>query len=262
MISLIDGDILAFRTAAASEDTDESICILRLDHYVREVLHGSGGDSYEIFLTGGNNFRKEIYPEYKANRKDKIPPRWLQQCREYLVTNWNAKVSDGCEADDMLGYSQTEDSVICTIDKDLLMIPGRHYNFVKNEWFTQTYMGGMRFFYEQLLKGDRSDNIPGVAGLGEKKAARLLEGCETVQEMYDVCKEQYADEETMLVYGKCLWIWRKENDIWNPHQLTGEHQSNSEEEEKLNSMMQKEEEISQSLDLITPDKDGYLVHGH
>ena len=262
MKALIDGDILAFRTAATCDDTDEAICLSRLDRYVREVLHGSCSDSYVIYLTGSNNFRKEIFPEYKANRKDKVPPIWLQQCREYLVTEWNAIVSDGCEADDLLGINQTDDSVICSIDKDLLMIPGKHYNFVKNEWFDQNYFQGMKHFYTQLLMGDRSDGIPGVAGLGKVKAARLLEGCETVEEMFTVCKEQYNDDMgTLLMYGKCLWIWRKENDIWNPNLLTGEHQSNSEEEEKSDCTTQREVEISLSMELTVQENDGLSING-
>lgn len=255
--ALIDGDISAFRCAAASEDADEEICILRLDKQIRDILYSISADSYEIFLTGSNNFRREVYPEYKANRKDKPLPKWLNLCREYLVTNWNAKVTDGCEADDMLGVRQTEDTVIVSIDKDLLQIKGRHFNFVKMEEFFQTEFGGLKHFYEQLLKGDRSDNVPGVAGIGEKKASRLLEGCETEQEMFDICRSIYNDDELMSVYGKCLWIWREEGGIWDMSKLTGDSQPNCEEAEPSGSTTPRQEETSQSLGLTTLETDGF-----
>lgn len=243
MQALLDGDICAFRCAAASEDTDQEICILRLDRMIQEILYITQADTHQVFLSGSGNFRYDIYPEYKANRKDKEKPQHLQACRDYLVEHWNAVLSSGCEADDLLGIEQDKDTVICSIDKDLLQIPGKHFNFVKQEFTEQTYFEGIRFFYHQLLKGDRSDNIPGVAGLGEVKARKLLEFCDTEQEMFDICREKYGDDDTMLMYGKCLWIWRKEHDIWDPSKLlTGEHQSNLEEEEMLHSTTQKQEE--------------------
>ncbi len=269
MKALLDGDICAYRTAAASEEADENICILRLDRNIREILHVTQADTYEIFLSGEDNFRYEIFPDYKANRKDVVKPKWLQQCREYLVTEWKAKLAHGCEADDMLGIAQDKreehplNTVIASIDKDLLMIPGLHYNFVKNEWYQIYYFEGLKKFYDQLLKGDRSDGIPGVPGIGEVKARKMLEGCTTEQEMFDICRAAYNNDELMLTYGKCLWILREENGIWNPqHLLTGQSQSSSEAEEPSGSTTPKEEAINLSLDLITPDKDGYLVHGH
>jgi len=273
MKSLIDGDICAYRTAAASEETDETICLLRLDRMIREILHVTGSDTYEIFLSGEDNFRYKIFPEYKANRKDTVKPKWLQACREYLATEWKARFAHGCEADDLMGIEQLrygpaqmsayQPTIICSIDKDLLMIPGQHYNFVKNEWYEVTYFEGLKRFYEQLLKGDRSDGIPGVAGIGEKKAARMLEGCETEQEMFDICRQAYQDDDLMIMYGKCLWIQRKEGEIWNPTTLlTGRFQSNYEAEEPSGSTTPREEETIQLLDPTTPDRDGYLVHGH
>lgn len=259
--ALIDGDISAYRCAAVSEDTDEEICILRLDKQIRDILYSTDASHYKIFLTGSNNFRKVVYPEYKANRKDKPLPKWLNACREYLVTTWQATVSDGCEADDLLGANQTEDTVIVSIDKDLLQIPGRHFNFVKMEEFFQTPMGGIRHFYEQLLKGDRSDNVPGVDGIGEKKAARFLEGCETEQEMFDICRSIYNNDELMSTYGKCLWIWRKEGDIWDMERLTGSFQSNSEAVEPSGSSTPMEETGIQLSESIIPENAGFQQLG-
>ncbi len=259
--ALIDGDISAYRCAAVSEDTDEEICILRLDKQIRDILYSTDASHYKIYLTGSNNFRKVVYPEYKANRKDKPLPKWLNACREYLVTQWQATVSDGCEADDLLGANQTEDTIIVSIDKDLLQIPGRHFNFVKMEEFFQTPMGGIRHFYEQLLKGDRSDNVPGVDKIGEKKAARYLEGCETEQEMFDVCRSIYNDDSLMEQYGKCLWIWRHEGDIWDMSKLIGDSQLNSEAGEPSGSTTPREVVTTQCMGPTTPETDGFPLVG-
>jgi 5'-3' exonuclease len=264
MKALLDGDICAYRTAAASEETELEYCLLRLDRMVREILHVTQADTYEIFLSGEGNFRYDIFPEYKANRKDTVRPKWLQPCREYLVTEWKAKLAHGCEADDLMAIEQrgTKETVICTIDKDLLQVPGLHYNFVKNEWYEIYPFGGLKKFYTQLIMGDRSDGIPGIAGLGPVKAGKMLEGCETEQEMFDVCREAYDNDALMIMYGQCLWIQREEGKIWDPTSLlTGQSQSSSEAEEPSGSTTPREEEIIQSLDLITPDKDGYLAHG-
>jgi len=265
MISLIDGDICAYRTAAASEEADLEICLLRLDRMVREIIHVTEADEYRIFLSGEENFRYKLYPEYKANRKDIVRPKWLQNCREFLVTNWNAELADNCEADDMLGLNQDyydNTTIICSIDKDLLQIPGRHYNFVKDEWYEISLKGGLYSFYTQLLTGDRSDNIPGVKGLGPKKAALLLEGCESELEMFNVCREQYKDDYLLEIYGKCLWIQQKGKQ-WEFDLLIGKIQLDSEEEIQFNSTssIQTSKQIGQSTEPISTTTSGMQDSG-
>lgn len=249
--ALLDGDIVAYRCAAASEDTDLEIANLRADKLMRDILFLTEANDYKVFLTGRNNFRKEIYPEYKANRKDKTKPRHLQDIREFLIHQWMAVVTEGCEADDLLGCNQTEDTIICSIDKDLLQVPGRHFNWVKSEFYEQTEHGGLRMFYYQLLQGDRGDNVPGLSGIGPKKAERYLEGITDEQELFDTCLGLYKNDlDTMLRNGKLLWIWRHLGDIWNPEKLIGQNQLKQEEEVTLDSMMRKEEENTKSMEPI------------
>ena len=144
--AIIDGDIVAYRCAAASEDTDLEICCLRADKLMQDIIFLCEASDYKCYLTGQDNFRKKIYPEYKANRKDKPKPKWLQETREFLIHQWFAQVSLGCEADDLLGVNQTDKTIICSIDKDLLQIPGRHFNWVKSEFFDQSEFGGIKHF--------------------------------------------------------------------------------------------------------------------
>ena len=214
MKALIDADIVAYRVACTLEDDDaEDFVYARAEDLIDNILVNTEATEYRLFLSGKNNFRYTIYPEYKAHRP-KEKPFWLEKCRQYLIATFNAEVVDGQEADDALGIAQTEDTIICSIDKDLLMIPGRHYNFVKDEFQEVTNDSGMRHFYMQCLTGDRSDNIKGIEQIGPKKAEKILAGCVTEQELFNAVREAYSNDEEFLMNGRVLWIRRKENEDW------------------------------------------------
>lgn len=214
MKALIDADIVAYRVACTlQEDDAEDFVYARTEDLVDQILVNTEATEYRLFLTGKNNFRYSIYPEYKAHRPTE-KPFWLEKCREYLIATFNAEVINGQEADDALGINQTEDTIICSIDKDLLMIPGQHYNFVKDEFITVTPESGIRHFYMQCLTGDRSDNIKGIEKIGPKKAEKILAGCVTEQEMFNAVRDAYSNDEEFLMNGRVLWIRRKENEDW------------------------------------------------
>jgi DNA polymerase-1 len=206
LIALIDSDIVAYRCAASSEAEPEEIALLRTEGMMKEILEGS--TSFVCYLTGPNNFRYKINPEYKANRKDKPKPIHLPICREYLIDQYNAVVTDGYEADDALGMAQTNDSVIFSIDKDLLMIPGCHFNFVTKTYKEVDELEGLKAFYRSMLIGDTSDNIRGVDGIGKVKAGRLIDPCTTESQMFDIVYKLYNDEVRFLMNADCLYIWR------------------------------------------------------
>lgn len=214
MKALLDADIYAFRAAASSENEDVWIACARVDEMVNQTLNTLETEDYELYLTGKGNFRYQVYPEYKANRKGKPRPKWEQAVKAYLVDQWEAKTINGMEADDALGINQDPTgTIICSIDKDLNQIAGWHYNFVKKEMYNLHPDQGDNFFFSQLLIGDPVDNIKGVAGIGQKKAEGLLFG-KTVQEMYEIIKDLYSCEEELDMNAQCLYIWRKENDNW------------------------------------------------
>lgn len=216
MIALIDADIVCFRSAAASEHDSFNVACLRADDMMRRILINCGSDQYRAFLSGGNNFRYTIDPSYKANRKDKVDPRWREDLKEFLVLEWGAEVTDGIEADDALGIYQTDETIICSIDKDLLQIPGKHYNFVKEEFTEVSELKGLQWFYQQMLIGDTSDNIVGVRGIGKVKAEKLITPLKEEKEMYFIVRSLYKDDTRFLNNGKLLHIHRKEGDIWQP----------------------------------------------
>lgn len=133
-------------------------------------------DQYVLYLTGSNNFRRQITPEYKANRAQTMRPYHFQAAREWLIQQAGAVVTDGYEADDAIGmaYRRLGNDVVISLDKDLRAIPGRHYNWVKDVTEIITEQEAAANFFRQFLIGDTADNIQGIKGIGPKKAAQLL----------------------------------------------------------------------------------------
>jgi hypothetical protein len=224
--ALIDGDIVNYRCAAVTENDDVNIACWQAGEMIQRIIHETNSLAYTVFLSGSSNFRYDIYPEYKANRKDAPRPKHWAAIREYLCTYHNARVTDGHEADDAMGIHQclsNGDTIICSIDKDMLMIPGMHYNFVKQELRMVSPLEGMRHFYKQLILGDKTDNIFGYDGKARDKVPNFLKPAmaaldEMTDEfdMYDFVKDMYDDEDRFHMNAQCLWIWRKEEDIWCP----------------------------------------------
>lgn len=214
-VALIDTDIVAYRCAAASENEPIDIAILRADKLMQDIIEETESDSYVAYLSGDTNFRKEIYPLYKANRKDVVKPKHLESVARFLEEEWNAITTNGYEADDALGINQTEETIVCSIDKDLLQVPGRHYNFVKKEIYEIDEFEGLRSFYRSVLVGDIADNIVGVKGIGKVKAAKLIDCLYDEKDMYNTCCQLYQDPDRLEINLDCLWIWRNHNERWS-----------------------------------------------
>ena len=224
MKALLDADIIAYRVAAASENDDVALAKSRVTELVTNVVYFEANcDEFDGFLTGSNNFRKEIatIKPYKGNRTQP-KPKHLQALRDHLV-KMGCVVVDGQEADDAIGiaaYAAEPDSyTIVSIDKDLLMLRGKHYNFVKKEFTYVSDSEAIKAFYTQLLTGDRTDNIQGIPGIGPAKAAKALAGIEEEEALYEAVKAAYAAaeiEDELVENARLLWIRRKEGEIWRP----------------------------------------------
>jgi DNA polymerase-1 len=187
------------------------------------IINATNAHAYEIYLTGGMQWREEIYPEYKANRDPSHKPVHYEALRNYLQTVWNATVIHHLEADDMLAIRQTEakeETCICSADKDLRMVPGKHYNFIKDKPFRVTPEEGIKWFYTQLLMGDTVDNIKGIPGIGPRKAEAILKanGGDSEKELYVTVRKEYLakglTEDDILLNGRLLWMRRHADDVW------------------------------------------------
>lgn len=219
MLALIDGDIVTHRVGYTTDNDPLWIAIARANEMIELILNDTESSSYEIYLSDSyeNNFRKRLDPNYKANRTAPRPVHY-QALKNHLVEEWDANLALGMEADDMLGIRQTQTAggtFIASIDKDLLMIPGDHYNFVKKEWKYVTEFEGIRAFYTQLLVGDVSDNIFGIRGLGPVKSGKLLNSATSEMELFSIVRDIYKDDERLLKNGRLLKIkTREDEELW------------------------------------------------
>ena len=235
-VALVDGDIVAFRCAASCKGEDpSSLANFRADQLIRDVIQATQAELVEVFLSGTRNFRYELFPDYKANRRESVDPIYRQSCKEYLITNWFASVSDGIEADDAIGIAHTtltsvnNTPIICSIDKDFKQLSGEFYDFVKEEFFTVDPLEAQRYFYKQLLLGDRSDNIPGYDGKARQKPTKqiqawysMIDESDSESEMYAICWDAFHSASTSLdeatyrlhLTAQLCYILRKENHYW------------------------------------------------
>lgn len=186
------------------------------------ILSATSPDDFTVYLSGENNFRKALSPSYKANRNETHRPEHEAYIKNYILESFRGELVNGQEADDALGINQAEDTIICTLDKDLDMIPGWHYNWDRDERYFVNEHTALTNFYCQLLSGDSTDNIVGVPKIGKKTAAKLIAPLPTYKAMEEEIGEQYKKvygdrwREEMVVNGRLLWIRRKPEELWEP----------------------------------------------
>ena len=223
LMPIIDGDILCYRVGFACNEEPEKVAIRTMADMLEELIFIELSSNIHVgYLTGKENYRHDIAKTkpYKGNRKDAPRPVHLHSLREYLITAWDFRVADGQEADDAIGIHATltrDSSIIVSIDKDLDMIPGHHYNPVKKDHYYVNDKVALKNFYRQILTGDKVDNIEGLRGIGPKKADKILGDFDTDLAMYEAVLKAYdGDAERVLENGQLLWIRRKEGELWQP----------------------------------------------
>lgn len=223
---LVDGDIVAYRAAFSTQDLfpedAESKVDELMDYILTETLMFPDPNEYEVFLTGSGNFRYDIaksFP-YKGNRKTTEKPIHLPVAREHLINKYKATVSEGEEADDLIAIAATKygpETIVASVDKDMLQLPCKHFNFTKGEWHDVTEFEGTKFFYKQILTGDRADNIMGLYKVGPVKAEKIVKDCNTEEELWDAVLNAYdGNIERVVENARLLWLRRKEGEVWEP----------------------------------------------
>lgn len=185
------------------------------------------------------NIRKrlEIYPEYKAGRKPPPPDFYEQIPILHDLLNafgWPLYELDDYEADDIMGAlsvqatAQGIETILITSDLDMLQLINEHvsvYALKKGlsniepyspESFIERYgILPSQFLDLKAIKGDSSDNIPGVPGIGEKGAIDLLKQYETLDGIYDNIELTRESIHKKLVAGKELaYLSKKLAEIW------------------------------------------------
>ena len=221
---LIDGDIIAYRAGFSSNDLEATDAEAKVDELIDTIIEDTEfiSTDYQVYLTGKGNFRFDIAQTlpYKGNRKDAVKPIHLQHIRDYMMTKYEATVSEGEEADDLIAIAATKigmKAVVASIDKDMLQIPCFHYNLTRRELSAVGEFSGTKFFYTQILTGDKADNIKGLHRCGPVKAGKILAECDTEMKLWDACLEAYeGDTERVIENARLLWLRREVDQLWEP----------------------------------------------
>jgi hypothetical protein len=222
-VALIDADYLCYSVAFSCANEELKWAERRLNEWITDMVYMDlRCDSYKGWITGSNNYRKEIAVthEYKGNRKDKEKPKHLEGLRKY-IQRMGIEVAEGQEADDAVAIESTRcNAWIVSNDKDLDQLPGWHWNPQKCvEYYIEPFEG-LKKFYQQILTGDSSDNIKGLWKVGPVKAEKILKDCTNEIELYEaVCKayeEKKEAPERVIENARLLWLRREEGQLWRP----------------------------------------------
>jgi 5'-3' exonuclease len=206
---IVDGLNVAFRWK------HQNILDFKYDYIrtIESLAKSYNAGTIIVCADGGSSYRKEIYPEYKANRKERYAEQTEQEAKEFEM--FMAEFADtltlikekypvfhfrGVEADDIAAYITKnfdfDDCWLISSDKDWdLLINDKvsrfstvtrkettvhnwdeHYDFDRDDYITF-----------KCLTGDKGDNVPGVPGVGPKRAVQLMEQYGTVFDIYDAC---------------------------------------------------------------------------
>ncbi len=211
---LIDGYGLAFRAffalppslaTAAGEITNATFGFTSM---LLDVMRAHNPEYLLVTFDVGRSFRHDSYEDYKAHRAP-MPDEMRHQMgriRQVLeVLNVPVYEAEGFEADDVIGTlskqaaEQGYEAFVVTGDSDLLQLVDDHvwivmpgatrfgeYRLFDRQAVIDRYgFGPERVAEYKALVGDKSDNIPGVPGIGEKTAKALIEQFSSLTELYD-----------------------------------------------------------------------------
>lgn len=150
---------------------------------------------YYLFVKGKNNFRKELYPEYKATRKPVDPI--INHLYEYIISVHNAIESHNAEAEDYVftffNKLEGKDVIICHVDHDLEEIPNVIlYNYKKNTWKYNTEKDALWSKYSKLVIGETGDNANFCPRIGKKYFERVFHKDMSVDEYEEKVYETYV----------------------------------------------------------------------
>lgn len=204
---------------------------------IRSSAEAVGGtvDDVVVYLSGSTNFRDKLatIKPYKGNRDPTLKPVHAAAIKDMIRREYEFVVSDGVEADDAIATDHYADwlrdeysTVLVTLDKDLDMVPGLHYNPRKDRAYMVDEREAAWNFHKQLLTGDAVDNIPGIPKVGPKTAEKILPPIGATDEelltaVIPYYKKEYGDEweDVLFQIGNLLWIRVEQDKWWTPKQL-------------------------------------------
>ena len=212
-IVLVDGFGLIFRayyaipTTLSTSSGEQTNAVYGFASMLLDVLQKRKPTYVAIALETGKTFRHDLYPDYKGTRAA-MPEdlrEQLERVRELIdALGIPVEMEDNYEADDIIGTlskqlaAEGHEVIVITGDSDLLqlaapnvtiVLPGaRRFGELREygpDEVVERFGFGPEFVPDyKALVGDTSDNIPGVPGIGDKSAKKLISEFGTVEEIF------------------------------------------------------------------------------
>lgn len=244
---LIDGDIFAFRYAAAAEEgfdwgdgqftltADANTAFANMKADIEHKLVQLKADRLIVCLSDDHySWRKErVYPLYKSKRTDRKPMA-LAALKRMMRDEFEVKDKPTLEADDVMGIIATNpliygeyEKVIVSRDKDMKTIPGVVAMIKADDTIEETFIDEASADYAhmvQTMTGDVVDGYPGCKSIGPVKAAKIAtEGWDAIRAAF---LKAGHDEDHFLAMARCARILRstdfnyrtQEPILWTPPQ--------------------------------------------
>ncbi|MDR1378680.1 MAG: DNA polymerase I [Synergistaceae bacterium] len=212
-ILIVDGHGLAFRAFYAvpilnAPDGTPTNAILGFINMLTKVENDvTPYACVVVFDAPGPTFRHELYKDYKAQRKptpEEFKPQVPLLKKLLTLLGYSVVMESGVEADDVIASMALavardgQEAVIVTSDKDLFQVLGPGVRILRPQKsittlktydemvFTEEFGFPPSSMPEYLaLRGDASDNVPGVPGIGEKSALRLIGESHTLERLFE-----------------------------------------------------------------------------
>jgi len=232
-VLLIDADMLVFSVAIVEQQEiewqpdqwsyscDLNVCKQRVDAKIANWKERLKADKVVLcFSDPDHNFRKEVLPSYKSNRKGTKKPMGYLGLVGYCMETYPSKRWSGLEGDDVLGILHTtkkkgRQSIVLSGDKDLRTVPGLHVGMADPDLAIEkvTITQANLMWMSQVLTGDAVDGYKGCPSVGPVGAAKALAGCRSLAAMWAKVVETYdakgLTEKDALVQARVARILRK-----------------------------------------------------
>lgn len=238
-VILIDGNNLLFRSYYATAYSGNMMrsssgiptnALYGFTNMINKIINEEDGDYILVAFDKGKTFRHEEYQDYKGKRSE-MPDELRKQfpiAKELLdYMGINHYEVDNYEADDIVGtvsklINNNPDFIgtIVSSDRDLLQLITKKievkllkqtgYVRLNEEEFIKSYgFDPIRIIDLKAIQGDASDNIPGVKGIGEKGALKLISEYKTLENVYDNIDNITGSTKNKLLESKDMAFFSK-----------------------------------------------------
>lgn len=231
-VILVDGNNLLFRSYFATAYSGNMMKnskgfptngLYGLVNMLNKIIREEKPEYMLVAFDKGKTFRHEKYLDYKGGRNetpDDLKKQFVVAKKLVPLMGIKCFEIDNYEADDIIGtYSKMAlidpefETTIVSSDKDLLqlineetevkLLKQKDYIRMNEETFMETYgIKPIRMIDLKGLMGDASDNIPGVKGIGEKTALKLLQEYDSLENVYENIDNIKGATKQKLIDGK------------------------------------------------------------